>query len=166
MEKQSWKDWLRFKFNRKGESTELAQRQESFTTAWDAFFRDPFAAMQSESRWFGDFSASFKPAVDVVDEGNRLRITAELPGVRKEDVEVHVDHGRLVLSGEKKIEKVKDEEGCYRVERSWGAFSRSVPLPEGLDLESPKAKFDNGVLSVTLKKVDAPEVDKRKVEIS
>jgi HSP20 family protein len=168
MEKQNWKDWLQHKFHRpRTEGGEVpAKRQESFTTAWDTFFRDPFAAMRESERWFGDFTQSFKPVVDVVDEGKRLRVTAELPGMGKDDVEVSVDDGRLLITGEKKIENVKDEEGCYRVERSWGSFSRGVPLPRGLDLDTPKARFDDGVLSVTLDKLEAPKSNKRKVEIS
>src|SRR6201996_1684542 len=83
--------------------------------------RDPFGGMGPLGNWFGDFSPSrFQPRLDVVDDGDALRIVAELPGLSREDVELEVVEDMLVLTGEKRIESKSDEKGCYRVERAFG----------------------------------------------
>ncbi|MFP3802689.1 Hsp20/alpha crystallin family protein, partial [Paraburkholderia sp. SIMBA_027] len=81
-------------------------------------------------RWFGDFSSSrFQPRIDVVDDGDALRITAELPGMDRENLQTSIEDGVLVLRGEKKQDTRSEENGCYRLERSYGAFTRMIPLP-------------------------------------
>jgi HSP20 family protein len=128
----------------------------------DPFFTDPSKQMGALDRWFGDFRPEmFSPDVDVTDEGRVLKVSAELPGMGKDDVKLSVEEGHLVIRGEKKNEEEKKEEGCYRLERSWGSFQRTLPLPSGLDLDHPKALFDNGVLTVRFDKVeDTPEEQK------
>src|SRR5258706_2951067 len=96
--------------------------------------RDPFGSLGAMDRWFGDFSpAAFQPRVDVVDDGDALRITAELPGMDRQDVEVTIEDDYIALRGEKKLEKKNEEKGCYRIERSFGSFQRVIPLPAGVE---------------------------------
>lgn len=128
--------------------------------------RDPFGGMGPLGNWFGDFSPSrFQPRLDVVDDGDALRIVAELPGLSREDVELEVIEDMLVLTGEKRIESKSDEKGCYRVERAFGKFQRAVPLPSGVDLDGAEANFENGVLTVRLPKAAKEPAAKRRLEI-
>lgn len=156
--------WNPFKFRRKkseqkqqeasrGNGSQV-QRQSVFPTLWqgslldDPFFRAPFAELD---RWFGDFSPTrFWPTVDVVEEKNAIRVSAELPGMDQDDVEVSVDDGVLFLRGEKRNVEERDEDGCYRTERSYGFFHRAIPLPENVKLDDVDARFDKGVLTVRL----------------
>jgi HSP20 family protein len=128
--------------------------------------RDPFGGMGPLGNWFGDFSPSrFQPRLDVVDDGDALRIVAELPGLSREDVELEVVEDMLVLTGEKRIESKSDEKGCYRVERAFGHFQRAIPLPSGVDLERAEANFENGVLTVRVPKAANEPAAKRRLEI-
>jgi HSP20 family protein len=124
--------------------------------AMEDLFLDPFAARGALERWFGDFSSSrFQPRMDVVDEGKILRVSVELPGMEREDLTVSVEDGALVLRGEKKQDVRSEEDGCYRLERAYGAFTRTIPMPENADPERALAKFDRGVLTLTVPKREA-----------
>lgn len=88
------------------------------------------------------------PAMDVHQENGRIEITAELPGVREEDIDLTVEDGVLILSGEKKSHR-EDSQGAYR-ERSYGRFERRINLPQNIDENAIEANFEHGVLTVTL----------------
>ncbi|ACD19848.1 Hsp20/alpha crystallin family protein [Paraburkholderia phytofirmans] len=128
--------------------------------------RDPFGGRGPLGSWFGDFSASeFQPRIDVTDEGDALRIVAELPGMTRDDVELEVIEDMLIISGEKRFESTSEEQGCYRVERSFGHFQRAVPLPAGVDLDRADARFENGVLTLRVPKAVREPAAKRRIEI-
>ncbi|CAM2159298.1 HSP20 family protein (plasmid) [Pararobbsia alpina] len=134
--------------------------------AVEEFFHDPFAGRSALERWFGDFSSSrFQPRIDVVDEGPVLRVTAELPGMEREDVKVSVEDGALVLRGEKKQDVHGEENGCYRLERAHGRFVRTIPMPEYADPGRALAKFDNGVLTLTVPKTEPVPSMSRTIDI-
>ncbi len=166
MAQRNWRDWKRFIFNRDAPvpvaSSSVQPKNEdnspeTLPSVFRQMFNEPFFSRLSSGgsldEWFGDFSAPrFTPTVDVVDDGATLRVSAELPGMDKDDIKLSVDNNHLIIEGEKKIESESREEGCYRVERSWGTFQRSVPLPTGIDVETSQADFKNGVLSVHLPK--------------
>jgi HSP20 family protein len=134
--------------------------------AMEEFFHDPFAGRGALERWFGDFSSSrFQPRIDVVDEGKILRVTVELPGMAQEDVTVKIEDGALVLRGEKKQDVHSEEDGCYRLERAYGAFTRTIPMPENADPEHTLAKFDKGVLTLTVPKQEPPRYASRTIDI-
>lgn len=124
--------------------------------AWRAveeIFHDPFSCRGVLERWFGDFSSSrFQPRIDVVDEGPVLRVAAELPGIERKDIDVSAEDGTIVLRGEKKQDVHGEEAGCYRLERAYGRFMRAIPMPEEADLDHTLARFDNGVLTLTVPK--------------
>ncbi|MGD8862482.1 MAG: Hsp20/alpha crystallin family protein [Myxococcales bacterium] len=169
--------WLPFKSRRKSaeekKSTAVQQRSEEagagssqlsplFSSSMpqlmqrmfdEPFFTDPFAPMADLDRWFGDFApARFQPSVDVVDEETALRVTAELPGMDKDDIQLNVEGDVLTIRGEKKNEEEKKEQGVFRTERYYGYFQRSIPLPRGIDLDRTEAEFKKGVLTVRLPK--------------
>ena len=95
------------------------------------------------------------PAIDVSDDDQRYTITAELPGAKKDDVHVEIHEGMLTIRGEKRSEREEKSERRRYVERSYGSFSRSFRLPPDADADRLEAKFADGVLMVTLPKVEA-----------
>jgi HSP20 family protein len=128
--------------------------------------RDPFGGLGPLEQWFGDFSPSrFQPRIDVVDDGDALRIVAELPGLSRDDVKLEVIDDMLVLSGNKQIESKGEEKGCYRVERAFGQFQRAIPLPSGVDLDRAETRFDNGVLTIRVPKAGETKQTAKQIEI-
>ena len=91
---------------------------------------------------------AWMPAIEVRERDNNLEISAELPGMNKEDVKVEVTSEGVVIEGEKRREQESEEGGIHRSERSYGHFYRVIPLPEGTEAEKAKAEFKNGVLQV------------------
>jgi len=104
----------------------------------------------------------WSPAVEVAERDNKLVVTAELPGLNKEDVKVHVTDEGLVIEGERKQEHEENRGGIHRSERSYGHFYRLIPLPEGANAEQAQAQFNNGVLEVT---IPIPEEQQRRRQI-
>jgi len=138
---------------------------DPFRTMQDVM-RDPFFGFGQADRWFGDFSPSvFEPRIDVVDGGDMLRITAELPGLDRQDVQIQIEDNALVLRGEKKVESKSEEKGCYRLERGFGSFQRVIPLPDGIDIDRAEARFDKGVLTIRIPKIAAAKPGVRPLEI-
>jgi HSP20 family protein len=91
----------------------------------------------------------FTPSVDVIEKDNLLTIRIDLPGLTRDEVAVAVVEDTITVQGERKKEIQEDKGGQYRLERAYGSFFRSVPLPEGVKAEEVKASFKNGVLEVT-----------------
>ena len=90
--------------------------------------------------------------MDVVDEEGALCVTAELPGMDQENIQLSVDNDVLTIRGEKRNEDESKEKGVFRTERYYGYFQRAVPLPSDVDVEKAEAKFKKGVLTVRLPK--------------
>jgi HSP20 family protein len=112
----------------------------------------------------GNAFRRWSPAMDLVETDNHYVLKADLPGVSEDDVKIELEDNVLTVSGERKSSHEEGKQGYYRVERSYGAFSRTLTLPEGVDADSINATFDSGVLTVEIPK---PEQRKpRKVEIS
>jgi HSP20 family protein len=104
------------------------------------------------------------PAIDFEQCQGRLVVTAELPGLKKEEVKVELTDGSLVIKGEHNREHKTDHEGSYKFERRYGQFYRSIPLPAGAKMDQVKAELHDGVLKVSVpmpeKKVHQIPVDK------
>ena len=134
---------------------------------------NPFFFLQQEiDRLFDGFSRSFPtfattsatlPSMDVSETDNAIEIVAELPGLEKKDIELNLVNNLLTIRGEKKNEREEKNKDYHLVERSFGSFSRSVELPQGVDPEDISAEIANGVLKVTVKK-PAPK-QSRQIEI-
>lgn len=108
--------------------------------------------------------AEWSPAVDVMSRDGDLVIKVELPGVKQEDVDVTLSGGVLKISGERKAEQEEKGAGYYVRERRYGHFQRTMNLPEGIDESSVGAKFDNGILEVTVKGA-AAVTEPRRIQI-
>lgn len=143
---------------------------------------DPFTGVDSMirrmDRWMDGFNrrsmvfdnAGWMPQIDVHEETDRYWISAELPGIAKEDVKVKVnDENMLIISGEKhKIFEEKDGEDDKRLirsERSYGSFTRSFILPENVDKDSIKAKYENGVLNLEILKKEPEKPSETEITI-
>jgi HSP20 family protein len=112
----------------------------------------------------GGLPRRWVPAMDLVEVDNEFVLRADLPGLSEGDVKIEVQKDVLTISGERKAEREEKKDGFYRVERSYGSFSRSLTLPEGVNAEAVTATFDRGVLEVRIPKPEARKP--HKVEIS
>ena len=137
---------------------------------WDPF-RDVVTLQHRLNRLLGDASSSYGPEgvgswvppVDIVEEPERLLFRAEIPGVSKDDIDIKVENGTLILRGEKKQESVVEGETAHRVERFYGAFTRSFSLPATIDAEKIQARYKDGVLELVLPKAEIAKP--RKIQI-
>lgn len=113
---------------------------------------------QTDSRLFGaeepDSISAFTPPVDVRETADAIEFYAELPGFSKDQIDIHVDQGNLVLSGERTLEKDVNSENFHRVERAYGKFHRVFALPSSVDTEKITASLKDGVLRLTLPKAE------------
>lgn len=102
---------------------------------------------------------------DLSENGNTVKVVADIPGVDEKDVEVLVRDGVLTIKGNKKTEREEEGEDFYVSERSFGSFSRAFRLPDGVDEEAVAANFDKGVLTVTLPKTSKSKTEGRRVPV-
>jgi HSP20 family protein len=98
----------------------------------------------------GGNRAAWSPAIEVSQRDGQYSVRAELPGLSPDDVRIEVVDDNLVIQGERKVEHEEKDAGVQRTERQYGLFYRSIPLPEGADTEHADAKFQNGMLKVTI----------------
>jgi HSP20 family protein len=121
-----------------------------FPTEFDRLF---------ESVWSGRFPGLFAgrplprpwtPDIEVLEKNGQFLIRADLPGLKKEQVTVEVLSDAVVIEGERKEEFEETKKGYYRTERSYGSFSRTVPIPEGIDPGTAHGTFKDGVLEISL----------------
>jgi HSP20 family protein len=110
--------------------------------------------------------AVWVPQMDVYEKDGKLVVKAELPGMKKEDVEVTVEEGDLVIKGERKTESEVKQEDYYRSERSYGSFYRRVPLPEGVDPEKATATYADGILEIDVPLPAKPKQTERKIPVA
>lgn len=96
---------------------------------------------------------TWSPRVDVYEKDNNLIVEAEIPGAKKEDIEVKVRDNSIIIKGEVKREEEKKEENYYRSERFYGRFERVLPLPTDVKVEEAEASFENGILKLMIPKV-------------
>lgn len=114
----------------------------------------PFGRSAFEMAPFGRAisTAASTPAVDIVEQDQAIVITAELPGMDENNIELKLANGALLLKGEKQDEREEQNQGYYVSERTYGSFQRSFGLPENIDVDNIEAHFDKGVLTITLPK--------------
>ena len=109
--------------------------------------------------------AAWAPQVETFRRGDQLVVRADLPGMKKEDVNVEVDDGVLTISGERCDEHEESGDDSYRSERTYGQFYRAIPLPEGVSEERCEASFKDGVLEVTLPMPKEPDRKAKKIQV-
>ena len=108
----------------------------------------------------------YKPRVDIIEDEKNIYFEAELAGVSKDDVKVSVnDENILSIKGEKKFERKDVVKLCCRSERAFGTFSRSFQLPDNVDSEKVEAKYENGILYLTLPKIEPVKPKEQSIEI-
>lgn len=145
---------------RREEDPFYAFRREMERT-FDDFFGGGFGLTPYNRGGFMESFGSFTPQVDVTENDKEVRITAELPGLEEKDIDVSLSNDVLTISGEKKAEKEDKGDNYYRMERSYGSFQRSIPLPSEVDTDKCDAIFKNGVLQITLPKIPSKESAKK-----
>jgi HSP20 family protein len=109
-------------------------------------------------------SDSFMPNVDVAENDTSFEISAELPGIKKDDINIELDNGRLTISGERKFQNEENAKNYHRVETKYGKFSRSFYLPDSINEESINAQYEDGLLNITIEKKE--EKVKKKIQIN
>jgi HSP20 family protein len=129
-------------------------------------FENIFGRSFLPSMWrrFPTAEMGWAPAIEVYEKEDKFVVKAELPGMKKEDIDISVTGDTLSIKGERKAESEVKEEDYYFCERSYGSFSRSIALPSSINTEKIEASYEDGVLEVSLPKV--PEVKAKKVDIS
>jgi len=115
---------------------------------------------------FGRFPAATEIAmpVDVIDEEDKIRVVADLPGLNKEDIEIYIEDGDLVIRAERREEKEEKGKNFIRQERRYGEVYRKISLPVEIDVENVKAKYNNGILEIELPKIATRERKIIKIE--
>jgi HSP20 family protein len=131
------------------------------------FYGHPFrrTAFEMEPPWSRAASWEPVPAVDVVEKSHAYEITAELPGMDENNIEVNLANETLTIKGEKKHEKEEKKKGYYVSERQYGSFERSFRIPGGVDKDKIEAAFKNGVLTLTLPKTAEAQKPQQKIAI-
>lgn len=137
-----------------------------FSEEMDRFFGGTFPDFGWDRRWsaprlargLGLSQIQWSPSMEILERDNELVIRADLPGLSKDDINVEVTDDMLTIAGERREERDETREGYRHSERRYGRFSRSFPLPEGINAEDVKAAFQNGVLEVTM---PAPKREQR-----
>jgi len=143
---------------------------------WSELFTDPFSAFGLGSpldRWFGGQPGSrigrdtgmWAPQIESFQRGNEFIIRADLPGMKKEDINVELGSDAVTIHGERRDEHQEEHEGYYRTERSYGSFYRTVPLPEGAISDNARAEFKDGVLEIAMAAPPHETRKGRKLEI-
>jgi len=115
---------------------------------------DAFNTWSFQREENGTLTAAWIPAVDVFEDKDSVKIIAELPGVKPEDVKLSVENNVLTLRGEKKQVAEEKTERVHRYERSYGMFERSFALPNTVDADRVEARYDNGLLTIQLPKAE------------
>jgi len=152
---------------------------EKWRPRWGIRSWEPFRELEDMTRQFEDFfrrplhPASWRrlpvemgwaPPIELIEKDGKFIVKAELPGMKKEDIDVSVVGDTLTIKGERKTEKEVKEEDYYLCERSYGSFFRSISLPAAVDAKKVKADYDDGILEITLNKVN--DIKPEKVAIS
>jgi HSP20 family protein len=126
-------------------SQQLANAREPFYRLFDTFLNDAGEDLATRT---------WTPPVDIQETDDSYRIQAELPGLKKEDLQITLENNVLRLSGERKFEKDVKKENYHRIERTYGTFSRSFALPIQVSPDKVEAKFEDGVLTIVVPKAE------------
>jgi HSP20 family protein len=125
-------------------------------------FEDAVTRMMSEPR----ANRPWSPAVDIFETEDALKLKADVPEVKIEDLDIRVENQTLTLRGQRKFEKEENVKGHHRIERSYGEFVRSFAVPSTVDTDKVAADYRNGVLTITLPKKEAAKPRQVKVAIN
>jgi HSP20 family protein len=138
--------------------------QSEMNRMLEQLFTPAFAQPLLVARGNGSQTTAVIPAIDVKEAENEIVVTAELPGARREDVEINLQDDILEIRGQKSEEKREERDNYHLVERSYGAFARRVMLPCEVDTATAEARLENGVLTLHLPKAE-PKRGKTSISI-
>lgn len=144
---------------RREEEKPFALLRREIDSLFDNFFRG-FDIEPFESRM-----GAFTPQVDVTENDKEIKISAELPGMDEKDIDLSLQNDMLTIKGEKKEEKEDKGKDYYRMERSYGSFIRTIPLPVEVETDKVEARFKKGVLSITLPKTAKAVAETKKIAV-
>jgi HSP20 family protein len=134
---------------------------------FDEAFRKPFSFLRP-SMWprmgMPDME-EVQPSIDIFEEGDNVVVKAEIPGMKKEDIDVNLTDNMVTISGEKKKEEKVEKKNYYRLERSYGSFYRSFRLPKEVQTDKAKANFKDGVLEIKIPETEEAKKKEKKIPI-
>jgi HSP20 family protein len=125
----------------------------------DRLFEDPLALLGPSTSFF----EGWNPKLDVYEDKDRITVQAELPGMKREEIDLSVHGDTLTVSGERKQEQERKEGETFRSERYFGRFQRSVTLPQPVDVTRIEARYKDGILTVTCPKTE--EAKRKQIQI-
>jgi HSP20 family protein len=147
---------------RKNEAVAPAQ---SLATWIQRFFDDPFfAASPTATHLPETFTRGHLPPVNVAENDKEMAVTVELPGLEEKDIEVSLSGNLLTIQAERKFEDEKKDKQYHRVECQYGTFTRTLTLPDGLKRDAVDARYKNGILTLTIPKVEPTPTARVKVK--
>jgi HSP20 family protein len=145
---------------------EMERRFQEMERRFEDLFRRPFSLLPS---WMPRLRMpeieEVSPSIDIFTEGDNVVVKAELPGMKKEDIDVSLTEDTITISGEKKKEEKIEKKDYYSCERSYGSFKRSFSLPSEVQTEKASAKFKNGVLEIRIPKTEEAKKKEKKVTV-
>jgi HSP20 family protein len=144
------------------EASPVATLQSEINDLFNNFWRGFGTPLAS---WLPERVGIAEPRVEVAETDGGVEITAELPGMDEKDIEVSVSEDWLTIKGEKKQEREEKKKGYYLAERSYGAFTRTLQLPAGVDAAKATAEFKKGVLTVTAPKTAEAAAKVKKIAV-
>jgi HSP20 family protein len=140
---------------------------EEMERRFEEFFRRPFSLLSPT--WLPRLRMpeleELAPSVDILEEGGDVVIKAELPGIKKEDIDVKLTDNTITISGEKKKEEKVEKKNYFRMERSYGSFTRCFSLPSEVQTDKVKAQFKDGILEIRVPKTEEAKQKEKKVLI-
>jgi HSP20 family protein len=127
----------------------------TYNDLFESFFKEPFLGANKEN---------YLPAVDIAENEHNYFLHVALAGVKKEDVKIEVEDGKLIVSGEKKLQKDESGKRFHKIESHYGSFTRSFYLPDNVNVQQIGAEFRDGILDVTIPKSEI-KTNKTNIEI-
>ena len=158
-------------FNQAAGSLDPFEEMERIQARMNQMFRDSFSRSMIAGPNFDllEKSTFFEPDIDMSETGTQYIIKLDLPGMEKDKINVEIANRMLIISGERKLENEETKEGSfYRMERSFGSFEKTIPLPDNADADTVKSDYKNGVMTLTIDKLASSKmtsIQGKKVEI-
>jgi len=134
---------------------DMSSLRDEIDNLFNDFFRKtPEERMGTHDIWY--------PALDIEESNDKIKVIAEVPGMKKEEIKLTVSEGQLIIRGERKFEKEEKDKTYHRIERSYGKFRRTISIPKDLEVDKVKATYEQGILKVDIpksKKTKPKEID-------
>ena len=151
----------------KSEPAKIPSRLEEMERWFEDVFRRPYSLLAPATwpRLRMHEMENIAPAVDVFEDHGDVVVKAELPGMKKDDIDVKLTDGAIIISGEKKKEEKVEKKDYYRLESSYGSFTRTINLPSEVQTDKAKAKFKDGILEIRAPMTEEAKKKEKKVPI-